>query len=302
MRIQWLPDVLRAEGLTVHLYDGWPARGSDAWGPLKGVICHATASNKLSTTAGDCRVLWVSGSNTAPAPISQLYLGRDGAWTVGATGKCNHVKTAITGPFKGYGNSSLIGIEAANNNSDEAWSAPMLESYYRGVAAICRHMGWTQAQVAGHKEHQPDQKTDPTFDMNWFRSQVGLVLAGQAGGTDMTVTLVEDVDNRGHYYMHDGINFTPVDVDAMANGIGDLGWMLAGKWRLDGSNSTYEPAAFNVRQHVSNRVIAEGPHVDIPLWPISRYAYLPTTPPDGGGLVDHTHNTAGATGPAKPIG
>ncbi len=174
-RVLWLPDVLRSADLIVHEVDGWRTRGESSDGARqyapRGVIVHATAGSRNSTDAGEIRVL-LNGSNTAPAPISQLYLGRSGEWWVVASGKCNHALTGTKGALRGLGNWNLLGIEAANNNVDEVWPEAQFESYIRGVAALTKFSGWTAAgNVSGHKEHQYG-KSDPTFDMNHFRLRV----------------------------------------------------------------------------------------------------------------------------------
>lgn len=176
MRLLWLPQVLRDAGLTVHTYQGWETRGSDRWGPLRGIVCHATAGARNSSDAGEMRVLWETGSTTAPTPIAQLYLSRTGTWWVGASGLCYHALIGQRGPHKGYGNSALIGVEAANDNRGEPWPAVQVDAYIRGVAAICRHMGWNADVVVGHREHQND-KTDPAgIDMDQFRARVAALL------------------------------------------------------------------------------------------------------------------------------
>lgn len=186
MMLTWLADVLRAAGLTVHGVGGWRTRGSSTFDP-RGLICHATAGSRTSTDAGEIRVL-LTGSSSAPPPIAQLYLGRNGHWHVIAAGRCNHARVGWAGPLKGLGNTNLIGVEAANDNRGEPWPAVQLDSYQRGVAAICRHMGWTASRVAGHKEHQPwppppgqtSTKSDPHgIDMRAFRSRVTALLEGE---------------------------------------------------------------------------------------------------------------------------
>ncbi|MFG1847766.1 peptidoglycan recognition protein family protein [Micromonospora carbonacea] len=185
-RLTWLPDVLRAAGLTVHEYDGWKTRGSDSWGPIVGITCHATAGSATSTDAGELRVL-VTGSTSAPPPIAQLYLSRSGEWWVVASGRCNHNLTGWAGPNEGYGNSRLLGIEAQNDNRSQPWPQVQYDSYVRGVAALVRHLGISPSRVAGHKEHQPypappgqtSTKSDPTFDMGQFRARVTALLAGE---------------------------------------------------------------------------------------------------------------------------
>lgn len=178
MRVLWLPTVLRQAGLTVHTYPGWQTRGSSRWGeevgfgPLRGVVCHATAGSRNSSDTGEMRVLWETGSPSAPAPISQLYLSRSGVWTVGASGRCNHVLLGQKGPHRGFGNYQLIGVEAGNDNRGEPWPAAQLDAYRRGVAAICRHMSWPAGVVVAHREHQ-DGKSDPAgINMSAFRARV----------------------------------------------------------------------------------------------------------------------------------
>lgn len=183
MRLLWLPDVLRAAGLTVREVDGWQRRGSDSYGPVRGITCHATAGSRRSTDASEIGVL-LNGSETAPAPIAQLYLSRTGTWFVVASGTCYHNKTGWAGPNKGYGNDNLLGIEAQHSNTtDEPWTEVQYRSYARGVAALVRHKasGYDVplAHVAGHKEHQPGSKSDPTFSMAKFRADVAAVLAGE---------------------------------------------------------------------------------------------------------------------------
>jgi hypothetical protein len=179
MRLLWLPEVLRSAGLTVHEVGGWRTRGSASWSP-RGIICHETRGSIRSTDAGEIYVL-LHGSATAPPPIAQLYLSRTGHWHVIASGRCNHVRAGWAGPFKGVGNSGLIGIEA-QHAAGEPWTDRQYDSYVRGVAALRARTGWG---IAGHKEHQPggyghaSSKTDPSFNMNQFRADVAAVLAGE---------------------------------------------------------------------------------------------------------------------------
>jgi hypothetical protein len=190
MRALWLPAVLRAAGLTVHEVSGWRTRGADSWGPVRGITCHHTAGSRTSSDAGEINVL-VNGRTGLRGPIAQLYLSRTGDWHVVASGHCNHNLPGWAGPNSGYGNDSLLGIEAQHSGAGEPWTARQYDSYVRGVAAVVRHKapGWdvTVGRVAGHKEHQPGSKTDPSFDMDAFRTRVRAELTTERSDDDMLV-------------------------------------------------------------------------------------------------------------------
>ncbi len=183
-RLLWLADCLRAAGLTVHEVPDWRTRGADSYGPVAGVTIHETRGSATSTDAGEISVL-LNGSNTAPPPIAQLYLSRNGHWHVVASGTCFHNKIGWGGPNKNLGNDSLLGIEAQHAASENWANKPVqYQSYVRGVAALIARGGWPVLRVAGHKEHQPGDKPDPAFDMNQFRRDVAAVMA-TPGGDDM---------------------------------------------------------------------------------------------------------------------
>ena len=176
MRALWMPDVLRAAGLTVHGVSGWRNRGQESWGPIRGITIHETRGSRTSSDAGEIRVL-TEGSQTAPAPISQLYLSRTGDWHVVASGLCFHNLTGWGGGNKGLGNDALLGIEA-QHALGEPWTDRQYRSYVTGVAALVRHLGIPVSRVVGHKEHQPGDKSDPGFDMDKFRRDVAAALEG----------------------------------------------------------------------------------------------------------------------------
>src|SRR5688572_23085860 len=116
-RALWLPNVLRSAGLTVHEVSGWRTRGSETFDPVA-VVAHATAGSRNSSDQDEINVL-LTGSPTAPPPIAQLYLGRQGHWWVVASGRCNHIGNAALPGTGRAGNGYAIGIEAANDNRGE---------------------------------------------------------------------------------------------------------------------------------------------------------------------------------------
>src|SRR6187402_3716492 len=125
-RQTWLADELREAGLEVVEVSGWKSRGSTTFNPV-GVTWHATAGSRNSTAEGEVNVI-LNGSTTAPPPIAQIMLDRDGTAYICAAGRCNHNKTGWGGPNKGLGNTSLFGIEMANDNRGEPFPPVQLEA------------------------------------------------------------------------------------------------------------------------------------------------------------------------------
>lgn len=189
-RLLWLPDVLRAAGLTVHEYQGWRTRGLESFGPVLGIVCHHTASSLTSKDSDEVHRLAITGSLTAAAPISQLYLSRSGAWWVLASGTCTGVRTGIAGPLTGKGDDSVLQIEAQHAGGVEPWTTVQYTSYARGCAALADRLGIDVSFVIGHKEHQPGQKVDPTFDMRQFRRDVAALMSGDEDVSDAYDLLV----------------------------------------------------------------------------------------------------------------
>lgn len=154
MRLTWLADALRAAGCTVAEVDGWKTRGSDSFDP-EGVTWHATAGSRKGTAQGEVHVI-LNGSTSAPPPIAQLMIWRDGTIYVCAAGRCNHNKVGWSGPNKGLGNTRLLGIEMANDNDGEPWPEVQLDAARRATAVIMRRFGADpMRRLAAHYEHQP---------------------------------------------------------------------------------------------------------------------------------------------------
>lgn len=162
--LTWLADTLRADGLHVIELADWKTRSRKGGITPEGVVCHNTATGP-NVPDSNVRALLRDGRSDLPGPLAQLGLERPGTWVVVAAGRCNH------NGYGQWGNDS-IGVEAYNDGRGEPWPEPQLDAYARGVAAICRRMGWGPERVKGHKETDPDRKIDPTFDMDLFRSRV----------------------------------------------------------------------------------------------------------------------------------
>jgi hypothetical protein len=167
MRLTWLADTLRAAGLKVHELDGWRTRGTTRIDPA-GIVCHHTATPATASDATVAKILR-DGRPDLKGPLSQLGLQRDGVWVIVAAGRANH------NGYGEWGNDS-IGVEAYNDGVGEPWPKVQTDSYAKGCAALCRHLGLPVEKVKGHKETDPGRKIDPTFDMPTFRNTVARLL------------------------------------------------------------------------------------------------------------------------------
>jgi N-acetylmuramoyl-L-alanine amidase-like protein/putative peptidoglycan binding protein len=180
--LTWLPGVLQDAGLKVAECDGWQTRGHGDMGEVKGILCHHTATPGHTGNMPTLDTL-IKGRPDLTGPLAQLGLGRDGTYYLVAGGKCNH---AGAGSWQGIttGNTNFIGIEAENSGlpADSPWPGVQLDAYYRGVAAILKHVGRGAAFCAGHKEYAlpKGRKDDPDFDMDDFRAKVTAILNNTA--------------------------------------------------------------------------------------------------------------------------
>ena len=190
-----LADVLRAGGLQVSEVPGWQTRGRPG-GMLgvKTIICHHTGGlNDLGTIIG--------GRSDLPGPLAQLWLDRAGVFHVVAAGKCNHAGVSRATE---YTNSYAIGIEAEALGTGVAsdWPPVQMDAYARGCNVLMTHYGVRIDHVLGHKEtcYPPGRKTDPSFDMVAFRSQV-LAATQEAG---LSATDAQDVKDYVKALLLDG--------------------------------------------------------------------------------------------------
>lgn len=172
-RATWLPEVLAAAGCHIELVPGWQTRGSATFDP-KGVVWHHTATGK-NWTRKSLIDLIIQGTDRVPGPLSQLILERDGTFIVVASGRANH---AGKGGWRGLsGNTSVLGIEAANDGRGELWTPLQVTAYRRGTAAILERLGRNELWMCGHKEWAPGRKIDPHgFDMDRERAAVAALL------------------------------------------------------------------------------------------------------------------------------
>jgi len=161
-----LADVLRAAGLTVIEVDGWGNRarssgGYDGTRPWC-VMWHHTASS----TSPENDVSYIV-HGCPDAPVSNLYLARDGTVWVCAAGATNtNGKGKALAMSQGVVpadqmNTHAIGIEAANNGLGEPWPQVQIDAYFTVSNALTAAYGMRPDDVATHHEYAADRKIDP---------------------------------------------------------------------------------------------------------------------------------------------
>lgn len=206
-----LADVIRAAGLSVVEYEGWPTRARSSGGYDSGrpavVMVHHTASD--AAPANDAAYMCETSENR---PVANLMLTRTGeVWVLAAGATNTNGKGGPTGvcPVDSM-NTYAIGVEACNDGVGEPWSDVQQDAYLTLVEALCARYGI--GQVTGHAEYAPDRKIDPagpsrwppinsnkTWDMNEFRSDLVAEEGDELTDNDLERirAVVRDVLNEG---------------------------------------------------------------------------------------------------------
>lgn len=173
----FLPEVLKAFGVTVKEYSGWRNRGHGDFGIIQGIIAHHTGSNQLPAS--------YIAQHPQLGLCSQIHLDRNGVVTLTGVGIAWHAgRGAYAGWPTNNANQTSIGIEA-NSDGVSPWPAKQLDAYYRTCAAILWFLGKraTTNTLLGHHEYsgKAQGKWDPgagngrsgaVMDMNEFRRKV----------------------------------------------------------------------------------------------------------------------------------
>lgn len=161
-----LADILRAAGLTVVEVDGWGTRGRSSGGYDDSrpwcVMWHHTAS--WTTAENDVSYI-VYGS--PDAPLSNLYLARDGTVWVCAAGATNtngkgqaQIMSKGVVPADSM-NTHAIGIEAGNSGTGEQWPQAQVDAYFAVNNALAAGYGLLPDDCCSHQRYAPDRKIDP---------------------------------------------------------------------------------------------------------------------------------------------
>ncbi|MFI1869233.1 N-acetylmuramoyl-L-alanine amidase [Streptomyces jumonjinensis] len=178
---------LRDEGLTVVEVGSWRTHNRNhvgAWGPVHGVMIHHTVTQGTANSVALCR----DGRSDLPGPLCHGVIAKDGAVHLVGYGRANHAGLGDDDVLNAViaeqslpadneantdGNRHFYGFECINlGNGADPWPEVQQEAIAKAAAAICRHHGWSERSVIGHKEWQPG-KIDPLgFSMNSMRDRV----------------------------------------------------------------------------------------------------------------------------------
>lgn len=194
----FLPEVLRAEGLTVKEIAGWRERGHGDFGEIWGVVAHHTGSNNATAES--------IAFHPSLGLASQIHLGRDGVVTLCGVGIAWHAGSGShAGLPRNDANRLTIGIEAANDGGGapgkphrSSWPDAQYNAYVKTVAAILRFLGRNSSRVISHKEWAgaAQGKWDPgAIDMDIFRADVQAQIDSKTGD-DFMSALSSDEQRR----------------------------------------------------------------------------------------------------------
>jgi hypothetical protein len=192
-----LVEILRAEGLTVHEVRSWRTHNRNSkgpWGPVNGVMIHHTVTSGTAASVDIC----YDGYSSLPGPLCHGVIDKKGHVHLVGNGRANHaglgdgdVLRAVINESKlpadneadTDGNRHFYGFECVNlGNGKDPWPEAQKEAIEKVAAAICRHHGWSERSVIGHKEWQPG-KVDPRgFTMDGMRKRIAQRLKGGGGG------------------------------------------------------------------------------------------------------------------------
>lgn len=190
-------EILRAEGLTVHEVRNWRTHNRNSkgpWGPVNGVMIHHTVTSGTARSVDIC----YDGYAGLPGPLCHGVIDKQGHVHLVGNGRANHAGLGDGDVLRAVinettlppdneadtdGNRHFYGFECVNlGDGRDPWPEAQKEAIEKVAAAICRHHGWSERSVIGHKEWQPG-KTDPRgFTMDGMRKRIRDRLRGGGGG------------------------------------------------------------------------------------------------------------------------
>ena len=178
---------LKAEGLTVVEVGDWRHHNRNhkgPWGPVHGVMIHHTVTKGSARTVELCR----KGHADLPGPLCHGVITKDGRVHLVGYGRANHAGLGDDDVLRAViaerrlppdneantdGNRHFYGFECENlGDGEDPWPTAQLEAVERAAAAVCRHHGWNERSVIGHKEWQPGKADPRGFTMSSMRERI----------------------------------------------------------------------------------------------------------------------------------
>ncbi|MEU3526462.1 peptidoglycan-binding protein [Streptomyces sp. NPDC038707] len=191
-----LLQVLRAEGLTVHEVRDWRHHNRNTkgpWGPVNGVMIHHTVTSGTRNSVNIC----YDGYPGLPGPLCHGVIDKEGHVHLVGNGRANHAGLGDSDVLRAVvdetglprdnqadvdGNRHFYGFECVNlGDGKDPWPEVQKEAIEKVSAAICRHHGWSERSVIGHKEWQPGKQDPRGFTMDAMRARIADRLAGKGG-------------------------------------------------------------------------------------------------------------------------
>lgn len=172
-----LARIARKTGYPVVEVPGWETRTRpQAMSDIRTITCHHTAGSPTGDYPSFNTVLHGRGADL-PGPLAQYGIGRSGTIYVFAAGSANHAGVSRS---VDYEKTHAIGIEAEavgvpGTRGD--WPEAQMDSYAKLCRALVDEFGLSVSDVRGHKEtcSPPGRKSDPSFNMDAFRTRVSRV-------------------------------------------------------------------------------------------------------------------------------
>lgn len=186
----WLPEILRAEGLTVKQLPWAMKDGHGDFGNIWGVLWHHTGGY------GDTPESLSKGNPNLAGPVCNLFIQPDGTVWLIAIGVAWHAGSGIyPGIPENGANQVTIGIECLHNGRDP-WPRAQYEAMVKTGAAITRFLKFDANRNIAHKEWagadnplgiNKQGKWDPgNFDMNKFRADIKARMGSMTGSGTAT--------------------------------------------------------------------------------------------------------------------
>ena len=189
--------VLRAEGATVVEVGDWEHHNRNhkgPWGPVHGVMIHHTVTSGTDASVNIC----YNGYSGLPGPLCHGVIDKKGHIHLVGNGRANHAGLGDSDVLRAVinesglpsdneadtdGNRHFYGFECVNlGDGKDPWPDAQKEAIERAAAALCRHHGWNERSVIGHKEWQPGKQDPRGFTMDGMRKRIADRLGGGGGG------------------------------------------------------------------------------------------------------------------------